>query len=171
MTDPASPPNGRDEELQAIHAFVDLVVASSRSPQQRDRMSKAAGMPVTLAGTSMLRVVERHGPIVLGDLAARLSLDQSTVSRQVRALEELGLVERTADPADGRSSLIAMSAEGARLRSRVRAVARNDYDAALADWSDDDRQQLAHLLDRFRQALLAAEVDDHGWSRPREASR
>ena len=157
----------RDDQLDAIQAFVDLVVASSRSPRQRERMARAAGLPVTLAGSSMLGVIERHGPLVVTDLAGRLGLDQSTVSRQVRGLEDLQLVERTADPADGRSSLLSIAPEGARLLARLREVARNDFDAALDDWSDTDRQALADLLDRFRRALVVAEVDDRGWSKRR----
>ena len=85
----------------------------------------------------------------------------------MRGLEELALVERTADPADGRSSLLSLAPEGARLLARVREVARNDFDAALDDWSDADRRDLAQLLDRFRRALVAAEVDDRGWSKRR----
>jgi DNA-binding MarR family transcriptional regulator len=160
-------PRDRDDQLQAIHQFVELVVASSRSPRQRQRLDRAAGPPVPVAVGSLLRIVARHGPLVIGELAARAGLDQSTVSRQVRTLEDLGLVDRRRDPTDRRSSLIVLSAEGRRHQERVRAVARNDYDAALADWSDADRATFAGLLDRFRRALAAAEVDERGWSKPR----
>jgi DNA-binding MarR family transcriptional regulator len=164
-----SEPADHEQQLLAIHQFVDLVVASSRSPRQRERLNRAAGLPVTAAANSLLRVISRHGPIVLGDLAARVGLDQSTVSRQVGALEQLGLLDRSPDPGDRRSSLIALSTEGRHVLDRVRAVARNDYDAALADWSDDDRATFVSLLDRFRRALAAAEVDDRGWSKPRRS--
>jgi DNA-binding MarR family transcriptional regulator len=168
-------PEDRDQQLLAIHQFVDLVVASTRSPRQRERLNRAAGLPVTASSSSLLRDIARHGPIVLGALAARVGLDQSTVSRQIQALEQHGLVDRTPDPADRRSSLVVLSTEGRRLLDRVRAVARNDYDVALADWSDEDRATFAALLDRFRRSLEAAGVDDRGWSKanrsPRPASR
>jgi hypothetical protein len=35
---------------------------------------------------------------------------------------------------------------------------------ALDDWSARDRRQLAALLDRFRESLLATEPDETGWS-------
>jgi DNA-binding MarR family transcriptional regulator len=164
-------PADTEQQLLAIHRFVELVVASSRSPRQRERMNKAAGLPLTVAGNSLLRSIARHGPIALSDLAVRMDLDQSTVSRQVQALEISGLIERSPDPADRRSSLIAMSAEGAELLGRTREVARSDYDAALADWTDSDRTTFAALLDRFHAALVNAEVDDRGWSKPRSTTR
>ncbi|MEX2626113.1 MAG: MarR family transcriptional regulator, partial [Ilumatobacteraceae bacterium] len=150
-----------------IHQFVELVVASSRSPPQRERMARAAGLPVTEAGSSLLRSVSRHGPIALSNLAARMGLDQSTVSRQIQALEASDLIERSPDPDDRRSSLISLSTEGDRLLERVREVARHDYDAALAGWTDDERATFAAMLDRFRRALVDAEVDDRGWSKLR----
>lgn len=164
-------PRDREQQLLTIHQFVELVVASSRSPRQRERMARAAGVPVTEAGSSLLRSVSRHGPITLGNLASRVGLDQSTVSRQVQALETSGLLERSADPGDRRSSLISLSADGRRFLERVREVARHDYDAALADWTDHDRATFATMLDRFRHALVGAEVDDQGWSKPRLPAR
>jgi DNA-binding MarR family transcriptional regulator len=162
-------PRDREHQLQAIHQFVELVVASSRSPRQRQRLNRAVGPPVPVAAGSLLRIISRHGPLVIGELAARAGLDQSTVSRQVRTLEDLGLVDRRRDPTDRRSSLVVLSAEGRRHHDRVRAVARNDYDAALADWDDADRATFAALLDRFRRSLAAAEVDERGWSKPRRS--
>ena len=43
---------------------------------------------------------------------ARLGLDKSTVSRQVSHLVDLGLVDRAADPVDGRAQVLTPSAEG-----------------------------------------------------------
>lgn len=160
-------PMDREHQLLAVHRFVDLVIASSRSPRQRERMARAAGFPVTESGSSLLRAVARHAPITLGNLAERVGLDQSTVSRQVQALESHGLVERSPDPADRRSSVISLSTTGRQCLERVRAVAHHDYDAALAGWTDDERATFAAMLDRFRQALVEAEVDDRGWSKAR----
>lgn len=163
-------PSDREQQLLAVHQFVDLVVASSRSPRQRERLARATGLPVTQAESSLLRAVSRHGPISLGALAARVGLDQSTVSRQVQGLEANGLVERAPAPDDRRSNVISLSAAGRRFLERVREVARHDYDAALADWSDAEREAFALMLDRFRRALVAAEVDDRGWSKPKATS-
>ena len=55
----------------------------------------------------------------------RLGLDKSTVSRQVAHLVDLGLVERAADPVDGRAQVLTPSAEGSTRLARIREVRRD----------------------------------------------
>jgi DNA-binding MarR family transcriptional regulator len=96
------------------------------------------------------------GPLRLSSLAAALDLDASTVSRQVRHLEDRGLLERTSDPDDGRASQVALSAEG-RIRLEHGARRRRDLvGQLLEDWPDADREQLRTLLSR-----LLGELDQH----------
>jgi DNA-binding MarR family transcriptional regulator len=111
-----------------------------------------------------LRLVQRHGPIAVSEVARRLEVDLSNASRQLRALEDQGLVPRRVDPDDRRVARVAVTAAGRRVLDRARAVALNDYAVALDDWSARDRAQLATLLDRFRTALLATEPDETGWA-------
>ncbi len=153
-----------DRDLVRIAEFADLVGTSARSVRQRERVLRAAGVPVTDAGLTILRLVRRHDGIAVTDLARRLELDQSTVSRQLRPLEEHGLVVRTADPDDRRVARLAITGDGLALLRRVRAVMLNDFDVALSDWSSYDRRLLADLLERFREDLLAARTDETGWS-------
>jgi DNA-binding MarR family transcriptional regulator len=100
----------------------------------------------------------------MSDVARRLRVDQSTATRQVRPLEEQGLVERSTDPDDRRVALVALTAEGVSVLDRVSDVALHDYDIALGGWSAVDRAKLGELLDRLRHDLLAVEVDESGWS-------
>lgn len=80
------------------------------------------------------------------DLAAHFMLDKSTVSRQVAALEKLGLVERTADPEDLRGQIIRPSAAGAQLLDNVREQRRAAFLQRLSDWPDDDLERFSHYL-------------------------
>jgi DNA-binding MarR family transcriptional regulator len=105
----------------------------------------------------------------MSDVAQRLEVDLSTASRQVKALEDLGLVARTVDDSDRRSVRLAVTRKGRALLERVRDVAMNDFDVALADWSARDRAMLAALLDRLRADLLDVQVDEQGWSVPSRA--
>ena len=63
----------------------------------------------------MLKVLAKLDEQRSGDIAARLSVDASVVSRQLTALEADGLVVRRPDPAEARVSLTALSPAG-RLR-------------------------------------------------------
>jgi DNA-binding MarR family transcriptional regulator len=155
---------GADPNLAAIREFVDFVGKNVRSARQRERLVRAARVPLTGAGLSALRTIERHGPITVTDVARRLGVDQSTASRQLRPLEEQGLVTRATVAADGRLASLSVSGKGREVLERVDAVIVNDFDVALSDWSDDDRSTLAALLDRFRVGLLHPHADDSGWS-------
>jgi len=150
----------------AVYDFMQLLSASSRSAGQRERLRKALDVPVTAAGLAALHLVRRHDRLTIGELGRRLDVDQSTISRQVRPLEEQGLLTREPDPDDGRISWLTVSPRGAALLARIESVARNDFDAALAGWSADDRARLAELVDRLRHDLLQLRTDDTGWSIP-----
>lgn len=155
-----------DPDLLKIQEFADLVAASARSARQHERVVRAAGVPVTGASLEALRLVARHGPIAVSEVARRLRVGQSTASRQLRPLEERGLVVRGADPTDARVARLSLSEEGRGVLARVREVSLNDFDVALGDWEPADRKLLAELLERFRKALLEARTDETGWSVP-----
>ena len=153
-----------ETDLERIHEFTSLVVASTRSPRQRDRLQRALGLSLSETNLGVLRMVQRHGPIAVSEVARRQEVDLSNASRQLRVLEDQGLVTRTVDPSDRRVARVAVTAAGRRVLDRARAIALNDYAVALDDWSARDRSQLATLLDRFRESLLSTEPDESGWS-------
>ena len=87
------------------------------------------------------------------ELAGVLCLDLSTVSRQVRALEDAGLVVRTIDPDDRRASVLTPTPAGKDLVTRMKAAFSRLIDNALQDWSDRDRRTLNNLLTRLATDL------------------
>jgi DNA-binding MarR family transcriptional regulator len=151
-------------DLERIHEFTSLLIASTRSPRQRERLQRALGVSLSETNLGVLRLVQRQGPIAVSEVARRLEVDLSNASRQLRALEDQGLVTRTVDPDDRRVARVAITTSGRRVLDRARAIALNDYAVALDDWTARDRAHLADLLDRFRSALLATEPDESGWA-------
>ncbi|GAB3590823.1 hypothetical protein GCM10027446_06760 [Angustibacter peucedani] len=112
---------------------------------------------VHLAAVTVLSALDRSGPERMSDVAERLRVDLSAVSRHVRSLEDRGLLERRPDPADGRSHLLVVTAEGRERLARIRDAAEQRLDAALRRWSDDDVRQLRSLLDRLHTDLRRAD--------------
>jgi DNA-binding MarR family transcriptional regulator len=105
------------------------------------------------AAMAIVFLVGEHGPLRLTALADVAGLDASTASRHVRNLERAGHLGRTADPQDGRATLIAITDGGrALLRAAMEARARR-FDEALADWPEADRAAFARLLSRFAEDL------------------
>ncbi|HEX4223665.1 MAG TPA: MarR family transcriptional regulator [Pseudonocardiaceae bacterium] len=127
--------------------FLRLVrkVGASLTFQRNDGIESAAYAVLACAVVA--------GPQRLTALAEMVHADPSTVSRQTSALVHHGLLERRADPADGRASLLVATPEGRkvfednkRLRSRILAK-------ALGDWSITDLAALTVLLERLNTDL------------------
>jgi DNA-binding MarR family transcriptional regulator len=85
-------------------------------------------------------------------------MDIAAVSRQLRLLEEAGLVTRASASHDARVTLISLTAAGRTLAERIRAVGLRHLDSALAGWSGEDRARLAALLTRLVDDLVATEI-------------
>jgi len=85
------------------------------------RLRQEAGADLSPSQTAALATIERHGPLTPSELAERERVQRPTVTRVLARLEVAGLVERAADPADRRCSLVSISAEGRELLDAVRA--------------------------------------------------
>jgi DNA-binding MarR family transcriptional regulator len=118
---------------------------------------EAAGAVGELTPTSAaaLATVERHGPLTPSELAGIERVKRPTATRTLRVLGEAGLVERTPDPADGRSALVSVTGEGRerlrRLRGRKNAyLARRMRDLPEADVETLERA--AAILEQILEA-------------------
>ncbi|HSS32817.1 MAG TPA: MarR family transcriptional regulator [Solirubrobacterales bacterium] len=117
---------------------------------------EAAGESSGLTPTSVaaLATVERHGPLTPSELAAIERVQRPTMTRTLGCLEREGLVDRTPDPTDGRSSLVAINAAGRERLRRLRGR-KNAYLARrMRELSADEVETLeraAEILDRMRE--------------------
>lgn len=89
------------------------------------------------------------GPCRARALAETAHVDASTVSRQVDQLVRMGLVERRADPDDGRATQLVATQAGRELHARVRAARERMIQDLLADWDAGDVERLGELLGRL----------------------
>lgn len=102
----------------------------------------------------LVRLV-KGGPKRAKELSEVMCTDQSTVSRHVAGLVKAGLVERKADPDDGRASILVPTDEGIE-RVQEHFVNRGQaIEPLIADWPDTDRVHLLRLLHKYNTALDA----------------
>jgi len=88
------------------------------------RRHAASGLSPSL--DSALGAIGRRGPLSPSELAEIEDVRRPTATRLIGALECRGLVERTADPADGRSHRVAATEAGRALLAQARSR-RNAY--------------------------------------------
>ncbi|MFJ3584540.1 MarR family winged helix-turn-helix transcriptional regulator [Streptomyces sp. NPDC090127] len=104
--------------------------------------------------TLLAHIVDQQGCRAT-DLAAHYLLDKSTVSRQIAALEKLGLVERRPDPEDHRVQVLHPTAAGSHLLAATQASRQAAYQERLKDWSAEDLARFAGYLLRYNAAGAA----------------
>ncbi|MDH6705057.1 DNA-binding MarR family transcriptional regulator [Kitasatospora sp. MAA19] len=102
---------------------------------------------------SLLGYVEQAGPVRVTDVGVHFAVGKATVSRQIRALEELGLVAREADPQDGRAALVSLTEDGRRRYLAARDVRMRRVRELLGNWSRGDVDRFAELLHRFNDVI------------------
>ena len=105
------------------------------------RMRQQAGAELSPTQGAALGTIDCHGPLTPSELAARERIQRPTATRVLARLEEAGLIERTADPSDRRSSLVSVTDSGRALLISVR---------------DRKDAYLAQRLDRLSPDDLAA---------------
>ena len=107
------------------------------------RLRQEAGTGLSPSLTAALATVQRCGPLTPSELADAERVRRPTVTRMLGHLEDDGLISRTPDPADGRSTLVAITPAGAELL----AAARTRKDVFLSERLDGlspaDRETLA----------------------------
>jgi DNA-binding MarR family transcriptional regulator len=146
---------GRQTAADAHEAFVqverEIGLLLRRSRAMSARLAAELHPELDGAAYGLLALLQDAGPLRASDLVARLGLDKSTVSRQVASLVALGLVDRAADPEDGRAQVLTPSAEGAVRLSKIREARRARWEADLSDWAPEDVATLGRLLGRFNR--------------------
>ncbi|HUB12980.1 MAG TPA: MarR family transcriptional regulator [Acetobacteraceae bacterium] len=83
------------------------------------------------------------------DLARVVRVEQSSMAQMMARMERDGLIRRSPDPADGRSSRVALTKTAlARLPAACATLFQGNRDA-LDGFSDEEAGQLVALLDRL----------------------
>lgn len=131
-------------EMDALER--EITVFHRRSRASAGEMARQVHPDLEWAAYGLLVRLAEVGAERATDLATYFGVGKATMSRQLRALEELGLVSREPDPADGRAFLVRLTEEGRTRFARVRNARRARYLRQLAAWDRSDITELARLL-------------------------
>lgn len=84
----------------------------------------------------------------VSEIVSRLRVKAPTVTQQIKPLEADGLVERAADPADRRVTLIRLTAKGEQLARQFERSVIEWVSGLVRHLGEDDSKQLIELLSR-----------------------
>lgn len=143
--------------MRDLHGALIEIVSAMNRPQRDDDLVREAGISLDRALFRLLVAIERLGPIGVVDLAERIGLDYTTVSRQVAKLDGLGLVERKGSVADRRVREAVITPEGKRMTDKIDAARERMSQAIFEKWEEKDVADLVRLMGRFAEAFRHGE--------------
>ena len=117
------------------------------------RLRQEGGTELSPSMTAALATIECHGPMTPSELAARERVQRPTATRVIARLEEMGLIGRTTDPQDRRSSLVSVTPEATALLAEQR-TRKTAFLAERLDGLDaEDRATLERAADVLERML------------------
>ncbi|MEV8250386.1 MarR family transcriptional regulator [Microbacterium sp. NPDC076768] len=134
----------RAEAVRALEAEFGELISHFRRviTENANRVS-----PGLLPGAyKIFTTIARCEQVTVSTLSERMVMDKGQVSRMVRELEDLSLVERSADPSDGRSFLLQLTELGTERLAVARLPQEGMLLRTLSDWSLSDIDNLTRLL-------------------------
>jgi DNA-binding MarR family transcriptional regulator len=140
-----------EESLRSLeHEMGVLVRRIRRVIAERARSLDPSLSPVAY---SMMMALNDSGPQRASALVGIFSVDKGAVSRQVSALLELGLIERTPDPEDRRAMILSITEEGSRRLAGLALARRHQLTTRLESWSDEELSAFVRSLARYNASL------------------
>src|SRR4249919_1004789 len=125
----------QENRLTEAAARLRMAIVRTARRLRQEAAAGAGGTELSPTAGAALATVERHGPLTPSELADIERVKRPTATRTLGLLADAGLVDRTRDPADGRSALVSINPAGRdRLRGRKNAyLARRMRDLPAED--------------------------------------
>jgi DNA-binding MarR family transcriptional regulator len=150
--------NSQDDleaQLQTVRLGLTRLQRLLSSRRVHAGMAGAARVVLPQQAMNVLRALGDRDPLPVGDLARAARMDTGAVSRQIRVLEEEGLVERHSSPQHGSIVLVVATEEGRAMAQRFERVRSAQLSRALIEWTPEERTQLGALMVRLVDDLQA----------------
>ena len=144
------PPALSRQAQRLYQTFAELI----RGYQFRDREGICChGQSVSQCYT--LAALAAQGPATMGELAGRLFLEVSSMTRIVDHLVANKLAKRSEDPMDRRVCRVQITRQGRALASRIRGELIKEHELMLREIPAESREAvisaMSHLLSAFKQ--------------------
>ncbi|MEV6118750.1 MarR family transcriptional regulator [Streptomyces sp. NPDC052109] len=153
----------------AIERALTRITCLGTRARQYERMTAPAGVPLDRAAVALLRQIADCEPLRPGELAHRLGVEASQVTRTAQQLQKAGCVTRVPDAVDRRAQRIRPTGMGQGAVGRIREAGARSMQLALDGRRPGDLRQRATLFHRMVDDFLACTVDDESGREPDRA--
>jgi DNA-binding MarR family transcriptional regulator len=141
----ATVPGDVADAEQALERLFRLTANRKMQPKQ----TAAVGTHISRAGYAVLRCVDAAGELTLGAVAQECAMDPGAVTRQVRLLEDDGMLRRATSADDARVTVVKLTPAGRKVYRRIVEFRTSYMTDVLAKWSASDRATLARVVNRL----------------------
>ncbi|QMV44761.1 MarR family winged helix-turn-helix transcriptional regulator [Cohnella cholangitidis] len=139
-------------ENEIFRTLIDLVSIINR-PDRDKKMIAAAGVNLDAATFRVFVGIAHLQPTSVGDLAAMMGKNYSSVSRQIDKLETTGLVHTYPSSSDSRIRVSELTNYGEEINEMISLARERKMREALADWTLAEKSGLSNHLRRLFESL------------------
>lgn len=129
----------------AVRELSSLLQGYARFHQLR-RRDKVCRHGITVSQCYALEAIVHAGGLSVTALGEALALNKSSASRVADSLADAGLVRLTPGSDDGRTKVVAPTAEGTALAARIHRDIEVEHSRLLREFSDRDVEAARRLL-------------------------
>ena len=141
---PNSPEAAADSAVEALEAQLSMLWRRARSNSYK--VARRVHPDMEPAAYGLLVILQNEGSMRLTDIAASIGVGKPSVSRQIAMLEQLGLVQKEADPRDGRAQAISLTPDGSRQLMAAQSARKEAFHGLMEDWDVKDITRLGKLI-------------------------
>jgi DNA-binding MarR family transcriptional regulator len=147
---------GDSTRLQELDDLLTRVRAAIQRPEYRRRLLSGFDVPGGIPTLRLLRAVEvvssDEAPSIR-DVASRLALEHSTVSRSVDVAVRSGLLDKQPCERDLRRTRLQLTTQGSALLRKASRRRRELLGQVTEGWADEDVDRLVELLELLCQGF------------------
>lgn len=133
-----------DAEFVEFQGHLNLIFARARTFWKESAARVHPELP--LSGYKLLMFISRVGSSNAQEIAASFDMDKSMISRHVRMLEDLGLIESRSDDDDARLRVLTTTPTAEAALAETRAEHAHRVRAALGDVAPDEIASATRVL-------------------------
>ena len=153
--DSTSASSSADGDTQIEELEQELSVLWRRARASSHRIARDVHPDMEPSAYGLMVLLHQQGSMRLTDLAAAVGVGKPSLSRQVAMLQTLGLVQKHADPVDGRAQSISLTDTGAERLEGTAAARKEHFRRTWTGWDPEELTTLVRLLHKLNASVRA----------------